>query len=387
MLVSATLVLPWWSWSAPAVSETDNWYLFQICTEEFGKPTGCRLFLGSPYGMGPTLEAALAYMVAAIVLAVIDAVSFALAISRPRLRHVCLPVGLVASSLAVIAPVYLFFNLPVGTPGTPTTGFFGSTTFASWGGGPGWYLAFVAAVVLSGSTLVGSSVLARRALAEGADAVSAQGAEAQSTPSLGESAQTVGRTNRTFLILLIAGVALAGVASLLPWWYLSVTAPTASSFAPLQGEGDWHLGGICTGPPCAMLPSDAEIGSVYGLTTGLVLAGLALSLCPVIVLVKSPNRPRWVTASPVAGILGGGLILAGAVEFYLALPGTYLASRTLNGFSGSYFPAHSTISNFVTMTWGGGLGWILALVAGPMIIGSTLAAVEGHRARQANPSG
>jgi cellulose synthase/poly-beta-1,6-N-acetylglucosamine synthase-like glycosyltransferase len=119
-------------------------------------------------------------------LSIFALVFFILSILWPRLGVGVLITGTIGSVLLLIAPLYLYFALPAaisssggsslgGCPcnagSIPVNSFFGSytqnyffgpTTY-SWGGGTGWFMAFVAFAFSLASTLVAFSA-ARRIL-------------------------------------------------------------------------------------------------------------------------------------------------------------------------------------------------------------------------------
>lgn len=107
-------------------------------------------------------------MLIGLVLAVLALALTMVAIFRPRLDLGMLTAGVIGSIVLAAAPAYLYFALPGAVPpgyfgGTQVTSFFGSFTLppnlatsgtATWGGGSGWYLAWVACAVLLLATLV-----------------------------------------------------------------------------------------------------------------------------------------------------------------------------------------------------------------------------------------
>ncbi len=91
-----------------------------------------------------------------------------------RARYVVATTGIVASVLLIIAPIYLFADLPEafnadsiannGNLGPVVTGFFGQTSFTSggvsidltYGGGLGWFVCIVSSVLLLAGTILGT---------------------------------------------------------------------------------------------------------------------------------------------------------------------------------------------------------------------------------------
>ena len=161
VLIGIVTSLSWWNLSSSS-GGTSAWYLGNVCSG-----TSCQTYQGNPalhdaFGLTNTL------VLTALTLSVFALVFFILSIFWPRLGIGALITGVIGSVLLLIAPVYLYFALPSAISsggGSAVTSFFGSytqnglfgsTTF-SWGGGTGWFMAFVVFVFFLVSTLVAFS--------------------------------------------------------------------------------------------------------------------------------------------------------------------------------------------------------------------------------------
>ncbi len=168
VLIGIVTSLSWWTFSSSS-GGTSAWYLGNVCSG-----TSCQSYQGNPaihdaFGLTNTL------VLSSLTLSIFGLVFFILSIFWPRLGIGALITGAIGSVLLLIAPIYLYFALPgaISSSGGSIpvnsffgsytqTGFFGSTTY-SWGGGTGWFMAFVVFASFLVSTLVAFSA-ARRIL-------------------------------------------------------------------------------------------------------------------------------------------------------------------------------------------------------------------------------
>ncbi len=166
VLVAIVTSLSWWNFSSSS-GGTSAWYLGNVCSG-----SSCQSYQGNPaihdaFGLTNTL------VFSSLTLAIFALVFFILSIFWPRLGVGTLITGAIGSVLLLIAPVYLYFALPAAISSSggsipvssffgsyTQNGFFGPTTY-SWGGGTGWFLAFVVFAFFLVSTLVALSAVRR----------------------------------------------------------------------------------------------------------------------------------------------------------------------------------------------------------------------------------
>jgi len=166
VLIGILTSLSWWTFSSSS-GGTSAWYLGNVCSG-----TSCQGYQGNPaihdaFGLTNTL------VLSSLTLSIFGLAFFILSIFWPRLGIGALITGVIGSVLLLIAPIYLYFALPgaISSSGgsIPVSsffgsytqnGFFGSTTY-SWGGGTGWFMAFVVFGFFLVSTLIAFSAARR----------------------------------------------------------------------------------------------------------------------------------------------------------------------------------------------------------------------------------
>ncbi len=168
VLIGITTSLSWWTFSSSS-GGTSAWYLGNVCSG-----TSCQGYQGNPaihdaFGLTNTL------VLSSLILSIFGLAFFVVSIFWPRLGIGALITGAIGSVLLLIAPIYLYFALPgaISSSGgsIPVNSFFGSYTqngffgpvTYTWGGGTGWFMAFVVFVFFLVSTSVAFSA-ARRIL-------------------------------------------------------------------------------------------------------------------------------------------------------------------------------------------------------------------------------
>ena len=165
VLIAVSLTVPWWA--SFGNGQMTSWYLGTSCVS--GTCTG----YASVPALAGVFGLVLALVTAALAVSVMALAAFGVSLVWPRMTVLAYVLGLVASVLLLVAPVYLYFALPgaltsSGFP-VPVAGFFGSYAGAgsaySWTGAAGWYLAWL--TVLTAFAATGTAVAsARRHVAE-----------------------------------------------------------------------------------------------------------------------------------------------------------------------------------------------------------------------------
>ena len=165
-LVVLALLLPWWT-ITDDIGRVGDSYLSQSCA--YAPPRipmavqECSAYQGPPYGDIPLVRAT-GFVVAALILAIASLVFRSLSIRVRWAGMGTIGASVLSASLLVAAALYIFAVFPgwfdSKSGGSFYRTFFGSTTVASpslagtitysWGGGAGWYLAFVSSVLLVG---------------------------------------------------------------------------------------------------------------------------------------------------------------------------------------------------------------------------------------------
>jgi len=151
-LIGVSTVLSWWDLSATSVGSTSGFYLNSTCN---GPSCGS---YESNQALAAAFAVTFALVIGSLALSVLALSFLLMSTRRPGLAAEAVFTGVIGSVLLLAAPVYLYFALPAAI-GPSVSGFFGSYRFSpssvfSWGGGPGWFMAFVALSFYVASTLV-----------------------------------------------------------------------------------------------------------------------------------------------------------------------------------------------------------------------------------------
>ncbi len=167
------------------------------------------------------------------------------------------------------------------------------------------------------------------------------------------------------LWLLLATIALEVAAALLPWWVVST--PDG-----LFASSSYYLTYRFTAPGGDAIPYYYTIfyrwpllHIVFGWTTALVEAGLALSVSALGVFLLSRRRPRWERLGRPLGFAGAAAMLAAPVYLFFSLPQAAVTLYIGSSAAGpaTAVPASSFFGGFQNATWGAGPGWYLALAS------------------------
>jgi hypothetical protein len=116
---------------------------------------------------------------------------------------------------------------------------------------------------------------------------------------------------------------------------------------------------------------------MFGLTDTLVFTGLSLSLLTLSLFIVSLFQPRAGLGMLITSIGGAVSLLVAPAYLFFVLPPTmsmYSSSDYIvNGFFGSCGPSGSG-THCAGASWGGGVGWFLAIAASLVLQPSTVGA-------------
>ncbi len=155
VLVGVSTTLSWWNISDSS-GTSGGFYLTNACSGG-----SCQGYQGEP-GLQDVFALTNDLVLIGLILAVFTVMLFVVSVFYPRLGVGTLATGVISALLLLAAPVYLYVGLPGAirtvSGASQVTGFFGSYTSppgfftpavtTTWGGGSGWYLAFVAFAIL-----------------------------------------------------------------------------------------------------------------------------------------------------------------------------------------------------------------------------------------------
>lgn len=158
VLIGVVTTLSWWTISNGSVTEA--WYLGSACSG-----STCEGYQGHP-ALHDTFSFTSLLVLSSLALSILTLILLVLSLFWPRLGIGTFIAGFLGSVLLIAAPLYLFSALPGAVAASSNdsfvTAFFGSytvpgyfgTTTYTWGGGSGWYMAFVAFAVFLVSSYV-----------------------------------------------------------------------------------------------------------------------------------------------------------------------------------------------------------------------------------------
>ncbi len=185
------------------------------------------------------------------------------------------------------------------------------------------------------------------------------------------------RRENLAVVVMLAAVALAGIALLGPWATVTTTGSGGPSFADVRdyGVGGWSGTGTAAGVSVTpsggyvSWPSVAAVFVAVEVTTVLaaVLGGVAF------ILGLGPSaRVRVRRAAVLLGIGAGMLAFAGPVLFAAVFPGAATSASILPGGAGLWGSGNATVGTLgSSRTWAAGWAWYDLLVAGALFVAAS----------------
>lgn len=170
VLAGVSTTLSWWN-IADSSGTSGSFYLTNACSRG-----SCQGYQGEP-GLQDVFALTNDLVLIGLLVAVFTVLLFVASIFYPRLGVGTLATGMIAALLLLAAPVYLYVGLPGAirtfSGAAQVSSFFGSYTSppgfftpavtTTWGGGSGWYLAFVAFAALLIAAILAFSATRRLA--------------------------------------------------------------------------------------------------------------------------------------------------------------------------------------------------------------------------------
>ncbi len=194
-------------------------------------------------------------------------------------------------------------------------------------------------------------------------------------------------------ILGIIGAVLVIVTLFMPWYATTTSVDIAGS--TMETTASYGLSGV-TADVAGMSVTTSyaagdldAVGGLMSMTMIMVLIGFILMIAGGALAMMGKMAPKTVGAI----VLAGGIIaLLAAVLFMTGMPGALESDAPAGAFD-AYDPSPATsffgsidMGALGTISWGGGLAWILALVAGVVgLIGGAMA-MMGKKAPEETPA-
>lgn len=125
-----------------------------------------------------------------------------------------------------------------------------------------------------------------------------------------------------------------------------------------------------------------NIQNVMGLGNILVILGLLMAILTLILIFVGAGKPKLRMLVMLFGIIGAIVLLVAFAYVYVSLPGAVdkdmaAGSGAIPGFFGSMSAAG------VNVTWGGGIGWYMALIGFILLLVGALIAMAGMKPQPA----
>ena len=197
----------------------------------------------------------------------------------------------------------------------------------------------------------------------------------------------------TGLVLVLVALIFAAMAMFSPWWGLKEKAPGVDAsidFSLNQYCVSGTFGGVSIPTACQGFGtaytgflSLSKTQSLMGIAYILILLGLVLAILTLILIIAGAGKPKLRMGVLACGLIGGIMMLVAFIYVYISLPTainddmTGGAATVISGFFGSISVGG------MEMSWGGGLGWYMALLGFILLMVGALIATSGMKARPA----
>jgi len=196
----------------------------------------------------------------------------------------------------------------------------------------------------------------------------------------------------TGLVLVLVALIFAAMAMFGSWWSLKESATGIDAtidFGLNQYCATGTIGGMTAtacqgyGTVFAGFSSFSKTQSLMGLAYLLTLLGLVMAILTLILIVVGAGRPKLKMGVLICGLIGGILLLVAFIYVFTGLTGAINDDMTggtatpISGFFGS------TSMAGIELSWGGALGWYMALFGFIMLMVGAIIAASGMKAARA----
>jgi hypothetical protein len=217
------------------------------------------------------------------------------------------------------------------------------------------------------------------------------------------------KRNRTLGGVLVLIAAILMIVSLFTAWYVytasesvdgSTVKTTSSAFPAYSNSQNGSLQTSCTGSSFCGSTTGTSYSNAHQNNTGnlavaawyLVLGAFILGILGAILAIGARSKQSWVTPAIALTIIAFLLALAAPVMYAAALPGAvtkdYQAQGVSTNGSGPWSSfSGSSSSGPLSLTWGPGIGWILAIVGFVLFLIGALLLWRARKAPPAAPMG
>jgi len=198
------------------------------------------------------------------------------------------------------------------------------------------------------------------------------------------------------MVLVLVALIFAAVAMVGSWWDMKVTISAGGlSMDTTMGFG---LGSLCiTGTVLGQSVSAcgaysagttgasslSDISNVMGLANMLTILGLLMAILTFVLIIVGAGRPKLKIGVLLFGIIGAVVLLVAFVYVYTSLPGAVSTAfgSTYTGISGFFGSVDAGSAGKIS--WGGGMGWYMALMGFILLLIGAIIATTGMKAQPA----
>lgn len=194
-------------------------------------------------------------------------------------------------------------------------------------------------------------------------------------------------------VLVIVGLVFAVASAASSWWGMSGNVTASGTTVPARY--DFYYDKFCVGiteagigsaSMCISYVSGMEsISNLFAVTFFLALVGVIFAILALASLLVGVFRPNARYALAATGLVASILLMIAPLYIFSALPGAFagpggatpVGVEGITGFFGRL--TASTSSGSIDVTYGGGIGWYLSILAFVLLFVGTILAVLGIR--------
>ena len=211
------------------------------------------------------------------------------------------------------------------------------------------------------------------------------------TPVKKFNGKIIGGLVLVVLALIFAGIALTGA-----WWSWNMKASAMGITMEQKlefGLGQACMSGIASQCFAYTSAENSKMMGVFSLIQILTILGLVMAILTLVLIIVGAGKPKMKIAVLLFGIIGAIMLLLAVVFAFSSLPTAFnddvAAGGGISGFSAvSGFFGSASINLMGTsmeLTYGGGLGWMMALIGFIMLLLGALVAMAGMKAAPVPP--
>lgn len=192
------------------------------------------------------------------------------------------------------------------------------------------------------------------------------------------------------LVLVLVALIVAGLALVGSWWTWSAKATVLG--VTMEQKADFGLGQLCTSGLVNMCQAytsaeNSKMIAVFSLAQILTILGLVMAILTLILIIVGAGKPKLKGAVLLFGIIGAIVLLVAAIYVFSGLPGAFNDDLAASGGSTTFMPVTgffgsgsiSAGGSSLNLSYGGGTGWMMALIGFILLLLGALMATMGMK--------